>query len=223
VELSAREFGVLLALVESRPRVLSRAQIEAKLYSWDHALDSNAIEVHVHHLRRKLGDGVIRTLRGVGYFCAREPAWGKAMMARRSLTPHLLAWALGALLVVWISFVVVGYLTGRHEADELTDGHLASVASLLLAERDGRFAIRGDPAALAGPSTLKSHDYQQTMSVVVWNATGDVLTRTGDAPTPPFAPSEGLRDAAPGQPGCRMAGRSRAGTAMTTSARSWCC
>jgi two-component system response regulator QseB len=68
VELSAREFGVLLALVESRPRVLSRAQIEAKLYSWDHALDSNAIEVHVHHLRRKLGDGVIRTLRGVGYF-----------------------------------------------------------------------------------------------------------------------------------------------------------
>ena len=35
---------------------------------WDNALDSNAIEVHVHHLRRKLGDGVIRTLRGVGYF-----------------------------------------------------------------------------------------------------------------------------------------------------------
>jgi two-component system response regulator QseB len=68
VELSAREFGVLLALVEARPRVLSRAQIEAALYSWDNALDSNAIEVHVHHLRRKLGDGVIRTLRGVGYF-----------------------------------------------------------------------------------------------------------------------------------------------------------
>lgn len=68
VELSAREFGVLLALVEARPRVLSRAQIEARLYSWDQALDSNAIEVHVHHLRRKLGDGVIRTLRGVGYF-----------------------------------------------------------------------------------------------------------------------------------------------------------
>jgi len=68
LELSAREFGVLLALAEARPRVLSRAQIEARLYSWDNALDSNAIEVHVHHLRRKLGDGVIRTLRGVGYF-----------------------------------------------------------------------------------------------------------------------------------------------------------
>ena len=68
VELSAREFNVLLALVEARPRVLSRQQIEAKLYSWSNALESNAIEVHVHHLRRKLGDEVIRTLRGVGYF-----------------------------------------------------------------------------------------------------------------------------------------------------------
>jgi len=68
VDLSAREFAVLLALVEVRPRVLSRPQIEARLYNWDNALESNAIEVHVHHLRKKLGDGVIRTLRGVGYF-----------------------------------------------------------------------------------------------------------------------------------------------------------
>ena len=68
VDLSAREFAVLLTLVEARPRVLSRAQIEAKLYNFDQVLDSNAIEVHVHHLRRKLGDGVIRTMRGVGYF-----------------------------------------------------------------------------------------------------------------------------------------------------------
>jgi len=75
VDLSAREFAVLLTLVEARPRVLSRAQIEAKLYNFDQLLDSNAIEVHVHHLRRKLGDGVIRTMRGVGYFVpADEPA-----------------------------------------------------------------------------------------------------------------------------------------------------
>jgi two-component system response regulator QseB len=72
VELSAREFAVLLALVEVRPRVLSRAQIEARLYNWDTTLESNAIEVHVHHLRKKLGDGVIRTLRGVGYFVPAE-------------------------------------------------------------------------------------------------------------------------------------------------------
>lgn len=73
VALSAREFGVLLALVEVRPRVLSRAQIETRLYSWDSALDSNAVEVHVHHLRKKLGENVIRTLRGVGYFVPKDP------------------------------------------------------------------------------------------------------------------------------------------------------
>jgi two-component system response regulator QseB len=65
---------VLLALLEARPRVLSRAQIEARLYSFEDALESNAIEVHVHHLRRKLGEGVVRTVRGVGYFVPAEPA-----------------------------------------------------------------------------------------------------------------------------------------------------
>ena len=74
VNLSSREFGILLALVEVRPRVLSRAQIEARLYNWDNALDSNAVEVHVHHLRKKLGEGVVRTLRGVGYFVAEDAA-----------------------------------------------------------------------------------------------------------------------------------------------------
>ena len=72
VALSAREFAVLLALVEVRPRVLSRQQLEAKLYSFEAALESNAIEVHVHHLRKKLGEQVIRTLRGVGYFVPRD-------------------------------------------------------------------------------------------------------------------------------------------------------
>ena len=72
VELSAREFSVLLALVEVSPRVLSRAQIEARLYNWDSTLDSNAVEVHVHHLRKKLGGEVICTLRGVGYFVPEE-------------------------------------------------------------------------------------------------------------------------------------------------------
>jgi two-component system OmpR family response regulator/two-component system response regulator QseB len=74
VELSAREFDVLLALMEARPRVLSKPQIEGRLYNWSSALDSNAIEVHVHRLRRKLGEAVIRTVRGVGYFVPVEPA-----------------------------------------------------------------------------------------------------------------------------------------------------
>jgi DNA-binding response OmpR family regulator len=73
VELSAREFSVLLALLEARPHVLSRAQIEAKLYNWDSTLESNAIEVHVHRLRRKLGEALVRTVRGVGYYVPAEP------------------------------------------------------------------------------------------------------------------------------------------------------
>lgn len=68
VELSVREFGLLLLLVEASPRVLSRRQIETSLYNWGAALDSNAVEVHVHHLRKKLGEGLVRTMRGVGYF-----------------------------------------------------------------------------------------------------------------------------------------------------------
>lgn len=73
VELSTREFSVLLALIEARPQVLTRPQIEAKLYNWETALESNAIEVHVHRLRRKLGEGVVRTVRGVGYYVPAEP------------------------------------------------------------------------------------------------------------------------------------------------------
>lgn len=74
VELSGREFAVLLTLMEVRPRVLSRGQIEASLYDWSTLVDSNAVEVHVHHLRRKLGESVIRTMRGVGYFVPTEAA-----------------------------------------------------------------------------------------------------------------------------------------------------
>ncbi|MFT3720992.1 response regulator [Pseudorhodoferax sp.] len=74
VELSAREFGVLLTLLEASPRVLSRQQIEASLYHWGQVLESNAIEVHVHRLRRKLGEGLIQTMRGVGYFVPEDGA-----------------------------------------------------------------------------------------------------------------------------------------------------
>lgn len=73
VDLSPREFSVLLVLLEARGRVLSRQQIEERLYSWDAAIESNAVEVHIHHLRRKLGSACIQTMRGVGYFMPQEP------------------------------------------------------------------------------------------------------------------------------------------------------
>ena len=74
VEMSPREFSVLLVLLQARGRVLSRQQLEERLYSWQSAIESNAVEVHIHHLRRKLGRGCIQTMRGVGYFMPQEAA-----------------------------------------------------------------------------------------------------------------------------------------------------
>jgi DNA-binding response OmpR family regulator len=58
---------LLQTLLENRGRVLTRAQLEGSLYGWRDEPDSNALEVHVHHLRKKLGADLIKTLRGVGY------------------------------------------------------------------------------------------------------------------------------------------------------------
>jgi two-component system OmpR family response regulator/two-component system response regulator QseB len=74
VALSQREFDMLHALMLNAGRVLSRDQLEQHLYSWGQEVDSNAVEVHIHHLRRKLGSGLIQTVRGVGYVLVREPA-----------------------------------------------------------------------------------------------------------------------------------------------------
>lgn len=73
VELLAREFDVLQELMLNAGRVLSKEQLESRLYEWDEALASNAIEVFVHHLRRKLAPDIIRTVRGVGYLLPRDP------------------------------------------------------------------------------------------------------------------------------------------------------
>ena len=67
VALSTREFDLLHALLLNRNRLLSREQLEQQLYSWGYEVESNAVEVHIHHLRKKLGADLIRTVRGVGY------------------------------------------------------------------------------------------------------------------------------------------------------------
>ena len=72
VVLSAHEFAVLEALLQRPGTVLSRAQLEERLYGWSEGIESNAIEVYVHGLRRKLGNDAIRTLRGVGYFVPKD-------------------------------------------------------------------------------------------------------------------------------------------------------
>ncbi len=67
IELARREYTVLKSLVENCGKVRTREQLESGLYAWGEEVSSNAIEVHVHHLRKKLGSDFIKTVRGVGY------------------------------------------------------------------------------------------------------------------------------------------------------------
>jgi len=73
VALSAREFSLLHALVEQPGVPISRSQLEERIYGWNEEVESNAVEVYIHALRRKLGPEWVRNLRGVGYFVPRQP------------------------------------------------------------------------------------------------------------------------------------------------------
>jgi DNA-binding response OmpR family regulator len=70
IDVSAREFALLAALLERPGAALSKAQLEERIYRWGDEVESNAVEVHIHNLRKKLGSETIRTLRGVGYALA---------------------------------------------------------------------------------------------------------------------------------------------------------
>lgn len=74
IPLSGREFDLLHAFLLDAGRVLTRDQLEQRLYSWGQEVDSNAVEVHIHNLRRKLGHSLIQTVRGVGYILPKDVA-----------------------------------------------------------------------------------------------------------------------------------------------------
>jgi DNA-binding response OmpR family regulator len=67
---------LLLALLRGSGQVLTRQRLEQAMYGFDEVLDSNALEVHMHHLRRKLGEGLVKTVRGVGYFVPAQDSQG---------------------------------------------------------------------------------------------------------------------------------------------------
>lgn len=72
VVLSRREFALLLELITNKGRVLSRQHLEQKLYSWSDEVESNTIEVYIHHLRKKFYPELVKTVRGIGYIVAKE-------------------------------------------------------------------------------------------------------------------------------------------------------
>lgn len=71
IALRTKEFELLMVLVRSAGQVITRQRLEEALYSFDEPLESNALDVHIHHLRRKLGEELVKTVRGVGYFVPR--------------------------------------------------------------------------------------------------------------------------------------------------------
>lgn len=74
VDCTAREFAILEALLRNAGQALSRQRLEEALYGWDDGVESNTIEVYIHHLRKKLGRNLIQTVRGIGYRIPRQPA-----------------------------------------------------------------------------------------------------------------------------------------------------
>ncbi len=73
VMLSQREFVILQTLLENVGKILSRTRLEDSLYGWEDLIESNAVEVYIHHLRKKLGKELIRTIRGMGYLIPKQP------------------------------------------------------------------------------------------------------------------------------------------------------
>ncbi len=73
VHLSAREYVILAALMDRPGALISRAALEERIYGWGEEIESNAVEVHIHNLRKKIGAETIRTVRGVGYMLADVP------------------------------------------------------------------------------------------------------------------------------------------------------
>ena len=180
----ARVFGAAGAAGGAR-YVLSRQQIERLMYSWDAAIESNAVGCTSTTCGRKLGQ---RRSAPCGRWAISSP--GKTcdaprfrpVSALRFAHPAAVAVVPGALAIVWGSFVCSwGYQTGVHEADELTDGHLASVASLLLNLRATEF-VEG----LSGPSAPRPGSSRTTTSNHERGAVGAQKARgvpAGSAPS----------------------------------------
>lgn len=117
-----------------------------------------------------------------------------AKSGQPTLTLRLLLLVLGSLAVVWLSFVVIAFHVSQTESQELTDGQLASVVALLLNEKHPDYGNGG--AADRGADLFKSryHDYQQTLTVIAWDASGRRITSIGNAPIPDFDGDSGFAD-----------------------------
>ena len=110
------------ALLARPGAILSRAQLEDKLYGWDEEVESNTVEVHIHALRKKLGADVIRNVRGVGWMIGQVR--NERSGAMKSIRRELLVWLLGRLALAIVAAAFGTYFRARQEANALFDYQL---------------------------------------------------------------------------------------------------
>ncbi len=160
IELSPREFALLAALLARPGAILSRAQLEDKLYGWNESVESNTVEVHIHSLRKKLGADVIRNVRGVGWMIAKPGAERSGPM--KSIRRELLVWLLGGLTLAIIAAAFGTYLRAREEANALFDYQLKEMAASLT---DAPFAPAPAGVGALGPGS-------NALLVQIWDRNG---------------------------------------------------
>ena len=146
VTLTPRELAVLELFLHNKGRVLARPLIQEKLYNWDDEVSSNAVEVHIHHLRRKLGNGFIRTIHGVGYTLGmRREASQPAAAPDPALQPA------GA--ADWSTASVVARVMSRNTINEVFDTQQMLFAKRLATANLGD--LLADESARSLPKTKK--------------------------------------------------------------------
>eukprot|EP01030_Chromulinospumella_sphaerica_P009811 gene9812-9623_t len=158
VPLTIREYSILLTLIENRGRILSRLQLEESLYGWGEEVESNAIQVHIHHLRKKLGRDLIRTHRRRRMNS--PPVW--------SLRNALFRWLIGLTLALWALSAVIVYVEADNESQELFDQSLEETAHLLLslAEYEVREHGSASPIIVAVPA---ERNHRQYLLYQIWD------------------------------------------------------
>ena len=181
--LSPREYVLLETLIANADRVVPRARLPATAYGWRDDIESNALEVHIHNLRNKLGKHRILTVRGVGYRLVSRPAMSSL---RSRLLLLLLVWT-----TVWIAVALIAWNRSGHEVGELMDAQLAQTAHVLR-----QITLSGDLPTIAGaPQTLSpiGHPYESMISFQLWRE-GVLIGSFGAAPPEPLAQQPGFSD-----------------------------
>ena len=158
--LPAREFALMHAFVERPGMILSRRQIEEKIYGWGEEVESNAVDVLIHSIRKKFDKDIVRNVRGG----LADPEGPELNSIRRTA----LLWMTGLLAIAGLCAFVVAYELARKEAADFLDGQLRQIA-----------LNAGEGVADAdAPDAVDKQDPEDEFVIAIWSSTGKVLRQS---------------------------------------------